>query len=112
MTDPKRTAVARRPRWDGGRVLFEVADDGRDVACTISLNALQDLSGHRHSRPADLLACFDKARVRIAAIALAKLRTRRAGATGLLYVWSDDIEDAAASGAPATAPAEEAPRTA
>ena len=93
MTESKQTAVARHPRWDGGRVLFEVADGGRSVACTISVNALQDLDGHRRSKPADLLACFDRARARIGAIALAKLRTRRAGAIGLLYVWSDDIDD-------------------
>ena len=62
MTESKQTAVARHPRWDGGRVLFEVADGGRSVACTISVNALQDLDGHRRSKPADLLACFDRAR--------------------------------------------------
>jgi len=112
MTDSKQTAVARHPRWDGGRILFEVADGGRDVACTISVNALQDLSGHRRSKPADLLAGFDKARARIGAIALAKLRTRRAGATGLLYVWSDDIDDLPPSDAPAAAPVAEAPPTA
>ena len=112
MTESKQTAVARHPRWDGGRVLFEVADGGRSVACTISVNALQDLDGHRRSKPADLLACFDRARARIGAIALAKLRTRRAGATGLLYVWSDDIDDPPPSGTPAAAPAAEAPRTA
>jgi uncharacterized protein DUF1488 len=112
MTESKQAAIARHPRWDGGRVLFEVADGGRSVACTISVNALQDLSGLRRSKPADLLACFDKARARIGAIALAKLRTRRAGATGLLYLWSDDIDDPPPSGTPVAAPAAEAPRTA
>ena len=52
---------------------------------------------------ADLLACFDKARARIGAIALAKLRSRTAGATGLLYVWSDDIDDPPPASAPAAA---------
>ena len=104
MIESKQAAVARHPRWDGGRILFEVADGGRSVACTISVNALQDLSGQRRLKPAaDLLACFDEVRARIGAIALAKLRSRTAGATGLLYVWSDDIEDPPPASAPAAA---------
>src|SRR5215207_5249722 len=103
MTDPKPTPIASNPRWDGRRILFEVADGGHSAPCTISVNALQDLSGQRRFKPADLLACFDKARARIGAIALAKLRSRTAGATGLLYVWSDDIEDPPPASAPAAA---------
>ena len=104
MADGKSAEITSRPRWDGRRVLFEIAEGDRSAACTISANALQDLSGQRRFKPADLLACFDKARTRIGAIALAKLRSRTAGATGLLYVWSDDIDDPPpASSAPAAA---------
>lgn len=104
MVDPKSGAIASHPRWDGRRVLFEIADGDRDVACTISAYALQDLSGQRRLKPAaDLLACFDRARARIGAIALAKLRSRTAGATGLLYVWSDDIDNPPPASAPAAA---------
>ena len=94
MKRPKTDgATASHPRWDGRRVLFEIADGDRSVACTISLNALQDLSGHRRFKPAELLACFAAVRARIGTIALAKLRARTAGATGLLYIWSDDVEE-------------------
>jgi hypothetical protein len=94
MAAPKRTAAAPHPRWDGRRVLFEVTDEGRRVACAMSLNALQDLSGRRLFKPADLLECFATARVRIEAIALAKLRARtEGGVSGLLHIWSDDIDD-------------------
>jgi Protein of unknown function (DUF1488) len=104
VVDSKNEAIASRPRWDGRRVLFEIADGERSAACTISANALQDLSGQRRLKPAaDLLACFDKARARIGAVALAKLRTRTAGASGLLYVWSDDIDDPPPASAPAAA---------
>jgi hypothetical protein len=103
VVDSKSEAIASRPRWDGRRVLFEIADGERSAACTISANALQDLSGQRRFKPADLLACFDKALARIGAIALAKLRLRTAGATGLLYVWSDDIDDPPSASAPAAA---------
>ncbi len=112
MNVSTETPVASHPRWDGRRVLFEIADGDRDVACTISVNALQDLSGQRRFKPADLLACFDAARARIGVVALAKLRARTAGATGLLYIWSDDIDDAPAASAPAARRKAEAPSTA
>jgi len=96
------TAVSH-PRWDGRRMLFEVLDADRAVPCAISLNALQDLSEKRRFSPADLLGCFALARGRIAAIALRKLRARRGGVTGLLHIWSDDIEEPPPASAPAAA---------
>jgi hypothetical protein len=109
VNGPKQSQIASRPRWDGRRVLFEIADGGRSVACTISANALQDLSRQRSSKPADLLACFGAARARIGAVALAKLRTRAASTSGLLYVWSDDIDDPPQPDTPSAAPLAEAP---
>jgi uncharacterized protein DUF1488 len=113
MADPEQTPIASHPRWDGKRVLFEIADGDRSVACTISVNALQDLSGHRRFKPPDLLACFAAASAQIGAIALGKLRARPASATGLLYIWSDDIDDPPPDSAPvAAAPPAKAFRTA
>jgi Protein of unknown function (DUF1488) len=109
MADGKSAEITSRPRWDGRRVLFEIAEGDRSAACTISANALQDLSRQRSSKPADLLACFDGARARIGAVALAKLRARKGGASGLLYVWSEDIDDPPQPDTPAVAPSTEAP---
>lgn len=89
------------PRWDGRRVLFQVQDADRVVPCAISLNALQDLSVGRCYRPAELLGCFAAARGRIAAIALRKLQARPPGVTGMLSIWSDDIDDPPPASAPA-----------
>ncbi len=82
-----------RPRWDGSRVLFEIADGGERIACAISRSALQDLSRRRHFKAADLLQCFASARPRIEAIALGKLRARGGDLAGTLTIWADDIED-------------------
>lgn len=112
MTGPNNVAIASHPRWDGRRVLFEIADGDRSAACTISLNALQDLSGYRRFKPAELLACFTAARAKIEVIALGKLRARTSGATGLLYIWSDDIDDPPPASAPVAAQQAEAVRTA
>lgn len=79
-------------RWDGRRILFEVMDADRSVACAISINALQDLSEQRRFKPADLLKCFASARPRIEAIALRKARARPEGSAGVLNIWSDDVE--------------------
>lgn len=103
MTDSEPTPIASNPRWDGRRVLFEVSDGGCNAPCTISVNALQDLTGQRRFKPADLLACFAGARPQIEAIALGKLRTRAASTTGLLYIWSDDIDEPPPADAPVAA---------
>ena len=92
MTGSLGDAVCH-PRWDGRRMLFEVLDADRAVACAISLNALQDLSEKRRFKPADLLGCFAEARDRIGAIALRKLHARATGVTGLLNIWSEDIDE-------------------
>ena len=102
MTGPKQPPIASHPRWDGRRVLFELADGDRDVACTISTNALQDLSGQRRFKPVELLACFATARARIEAIALGKIRARAQEASGLLNIWSNDVEPDEVDDQPAT----------
>lgn len=116
MTEPtpksKSKPAASNPRWDGKRILFEITDGDRAAACTISVNALQDLTGQRCFKPADLLACFAKARGRIAAVALGKLRSKATSTTGLLYIWSDDIDEPPPDSAPASAGKAEALRVA
>jgi Protein of unknown function (DUF1488) len=85
--------VTGRPHCDGKRVLFEVVDEGRSVACAISLSALQDLSARRCHKPAEQLASFAAARPRIEAIALGKLRSRAGGVPELLNIWSGDLDE-------------------
>ena len=84
------TSVSQ-PRWDGDRIMFEVEDRGRRMPCAIYRGALEELTGQRHFKPAELLRCFAEARGLIEMIALAKLKTRPAGVSGLLNIWSNDI---------------------
>ncbi|MGK7870016.1 DUF1488 family protein [Falsiroseomonas sp. E2-1-a20] len=105
MSDPQPGQPASRveipaPRWDGRRVLFEVLDEDRLVPCAISMNALQDISEMRRFKPADLMKCFETVRPKIEAIALDKHRARSDAASGLLNIWSDDIDDAAEAARP------------
>jgi Protein of unknown function (DUF1488) len=95
--------TASHPRWDGRRMLFEVQDEDRRVDCAISLNALQDLSGQRRFKRADLLICFAAARGRIEAIALTKLHARSHGVSGVLNIWSEDIGGPPPASAPVAA---------
>lgn len=90
---PKPGPSAGRPRCDGKRVLFEIVDEGRSIACAISLSALQDLSVRRCYRPAEQLESFAAARPRIEAVALGKLRSRAGGAPDLLNIWSGDLDE-------------------
>ena len=92
MTGANAKPIAVRPRSDGRRLLFEMVEEGRSVACAISLMALEDVSGSRCSKPADQLKSFAAARERIEAIALGKIRARAQEASGLLNIWSNDVE--------------------
>ena len=101
MSSRDQAAGPSRPRWDGGRVLFEISDGDERIACAISRSALQDLSQRRHHKPAELLLCSANARPQIEAMALRKLRARTAGLSGTLNIWADDVDDEPSSGASA-----------
>lgn len=92
MNIVKRMRSVTRPRWDGGRVLFEMEIAGRPVACAISRAALQELSGC-HIASSDLLRRFAAGRSRIEEIASSIFATRPESVTGTLHIWADDIDD-------------------
>ncbi|TCZ61102.1 DUF1488 family protein [Roseicella aquatilis] len=93
MTELSTKPIAVRPRCDGRHLRFEMVDDGRRVACAISVMALEDLSGTRCYRPADQLKSFALAREQIEAIALNKINMKAQDASGLLTIWSNDVDD-------------------
>jgi hypothetical protein len=70
MTLFSRTTSPSRPRWDGTRVFFEIADGNEQIQCAISRAALEEISEKRCFRTADLLGCFANARGRIERLAL------------------------------------------
>lgn len=100
MTSRMPTSDASRPRWDGRNILFEVIEGNHSVACAISPQALEALSGRRRFKPADLLGSFVAARARIETIALTKLGRRPPELSGMLHIWSDDIDDLPLASAP------------
>ena len=55
MTLFSRTTSPSRPRWDGTRVFFEIADGNEQIQCAISRAALEEISEKRCFRTADLL---------------------------------------------------------
>src|ERR1700738_1896624 len=57
-----------RPRLDGSRVMFEFDDRGQRIPSAVSRGALEELTGRRHLKAADLLRCFAEARDRIEAL--------------------------------------------
>jgi hypothetical protein len=81
-----------RPHWDGSRVTFDIDDGVVRIRCAISHAALLDIAERSHLRPAQLMDCFIEYRQRIEAMALAKFRNRAAHATGVVNIWSDDVE--------------------
>ncbi len=95
------------PAWDGTKLTFVIVEDGQRIRCAISHSALIDVIGRAHLRPAQLIEGFLEVRPRIEAIALAKFRSRLTHASGLVNIWSDDIDPPPAS-APEAATADAA----
>ncbi len=91
------------PRWDGSRVLFEIAAAGRVVPCAISRSALQDVTGRRQFAATELLKNFVAARPRIEAIAARMFGERPESVSGIVSIWADDIDDPPAAPAVASA---------
>lgn len=89
--------AAMHPRCDGRRVLFEMVNEKHSVPCAISLGVLEDVSERRCFRPAEQLSAFVAARWRIEAVALSKIRAQAQDASGLVNIWSNDIEDVLAA---------------
>ncbi len=83
---------ATPPRLEGRRVTFEIEVDGAWMPCAISEAAIFDVAGLKHMRPNEMLGVFLRARLRIEAIARAKLLARAGQVQGTLNIWSDDIE--------------------
>ena len=100
MISLPRRAVRPSVRWDGTRILFEIADGNERVACAISQAALEDLSERRHFGGAAFVECFMAARERIEAIARSKLRAMPAGASGTLNIWASNLDDLPPSSTP------------
>jgi hypothetical protein len=84
-------------RWVGGRVMFEIEDNGQIIVCGISQEALQGFSQRRMYKGPDLLQCFATARDKIESIARRKWRLRPDDATGRVNIWADDVDDQPAS---------------
>jgi hypothetical protein len=89
-----------KPRWDGRRILFEIAHAAGEAPCTISVDAVQELAGRRTFRPAELLLGFEQARPQITAIAVGKWRARPPAASGLTHIWASDIDEQPEPAAP------------
>lgn len=80
------------PRWDGQRLLFNLAvEGGGTVRCAISRLALLSISGSRWLHGPQLFRQFTAMRPRIEAAARAKLRARSSPPLGILHIWEEDV---------------------
>ncbi|MFT8247151.1 DUF1488 family protein [Roseomonas sp. BN140053] len=99
-------------RWAERRVFFEIFVNGHAMPCAISGAALEEIAKHRHVTARDALACFEQSRDRIEAVARKKAHRRAEGASGLLNLWTGDLDEPPPEGAPMMAFAVEQQRAA
>lgn len=94
------SAAADQPRWDGQRLLFNVAVEGGSVRCAISRLALAGISGGKWPKGPELFRRFAALRPTLEAAALAKLRARQSPLLGVLHIWEDDVLEPSPDDAP------------
>ena len=96
-----RRASSQHPRWDGTRVLFEIADGERRIRCAVSQAALENLSAQRHVGGVAFIRSFVIVQEQIEAVARDKLRAMPDIVFGTLNIWASDVDDLPPSGASA-----------
>ncbi|HVC62061.1 MAG TPA: DUF1488 family protein [Acetobacteraceae bacterium] len=95
-------AKAAPGRWDDHQVLFEIEEGQREIACSVSVEALEEAGPGHGARRWQLLEAFDRLRPRIERIARDRHRTAPGGPVGTIHVNAGDLNDPAPS-APAVA---------
>lgn len=90
------------PRWDGSRVLFELAVGATRIPCAISRAALDNVGGQRQAGGEAYVWCFLANREHIEAVVHDKLGEMPGGLSslmGTLNIWASDLDDVPPSGA-------------
>src|SRR5689334_8991977 len=88
-----KTRQLSAPRWDYNRVLFKIRDGENLISCAISGSALQEIDDEgRYARPLELLARFSKNQTSIEHIAREKIRAGQGSISGLVTIWSGDLD--------------------
>jgi len=95
-------AKAAPGRWDDHQVLFEFADGQRDIACSVSVEALEEAGPGHGARRWQVLEAFDRLRPRIERIARDHHRAAAGGPIRTIHVNAGDLNDPAPT-APAAA---------
>ncbi len=86
-------AKAAPGRWDDHQVLFEIEDNQREVACSVSVEALEEAGPGQGARPWQLLEAFERLRPRIERIARDHLRGTTGRPLRTVHVTAGDLND-------------------
>ena len=89
-------------RWDDHQILFEIEEGQQQIACSISIEALEEAGPGFGARRWQLLEAFDRLRPRIERIARDRHRAAAGGPIRTIHVNAADLNDPAPA-APAVA---------
>ena len=93
-------AKAAPGRWDDHQVLFEIEEGQRQIACSVSIEALAEAGPGYGARHWQLLEAFERLRPRIERIARDHHRTAAGGPIRTIHVNAADLNDPAPAVAP------------
>ncbi len=80
-------------RWDDNRILFDITEGGRAIACAVSAEALADSGPGHGARRWQLLEAFEKLRPRIERLAHEHYRAAPGAAGQVIVVSTADLND-------------------
>jgi hypothetical protein len=89
-TSPSASALSGF-RWDTDLLEFELAEGGKQIACSISREALEDAGAGLRARTWQLQEVFDRSHKRIIGILLAKHGAAKPNSRAALHISTDDL---------------------
>ncbi len=86
-------AKAAPGRWDDHQVLFEIEEGQQEIACSVSVEALEEAGPGLSARRWQLLEAFNRLRPRIERIARDRHRAAAGGPVRTIHVNAGDLND-------------------
>ncbi|MDE2581109.1 MAG: DUF1488 family protein [Rhodospirillales bacterium] len=80
-------------RWDDHQILFEINAGARQIACSVSVEALEEAGPGQGAQRWQLLEAFGMLRSRIERVALDRYRSTPGNASQIVHVSAADLND-------------------
>lgn len=91
MAPPPASTALSGFHWEDNMLEFELADAGKQIACSISREALEDAGAGQRARNWQLQEVFDRYQKKIIRLLQQKHSTAKANSRSALHISTDDL---------------------